>query len=135
LPKIVLFTALQTSVRNRFRSCYQSIMPKTLEKLAMRLATAATMLLATVGTGTSESLSNRHHLSCTNQSAPVVIPHATARTVRLGLPADIGPTVNLQDVYGWDEETRLRLRRQGLSVRTEGGGARLVVEQNSACPH
>lgn len=110
-------------------------MLKTLEKLAMRLATAATLLLATVGTGTSESLSNRHHLSCTNQSAPVVIPHATARTVRLGLPADIGPTVNLQDVYGWDEETRLRLRRQGLSVRTEGGGARLVVEQNSACPH
>ncbi|MEO0385105.1 MAG: hypothetical protein AAF234_16290 [Pseudomonadota bacterium] len=82
----------------------------------------------------AESLSNRHHLSgCTQQSSPVVIPHADARTVHLGLPADVGASVGIQEVYGWDEETRLRLRRRGLSVQTQGGGASLTIRQNHPC--
>lgn len=88
---------------------------------------------ATSGVG-ADSLSNRHHLSgCTQQSAPVVIPHADARTVRLGLPADVGATVDIQEIYGWDEETRLRLRRQGLSIQTQGGGASVTIRQNHPC--
>lgn len=91
------------------------------------------MLMASAGISAADSLSNRHHLSCTNQSAPVVIPHATVRTVRLGLPADVGALAHIQEVYGWEEETRLRLRRQGLSIQTESGGATLTITQNHPC--
>lgn len=97
---------------------------------------ALSFLLAGFATSgvAADSLSNRHHLSgCTQQSAPVVIPHADAQTVRLGLPADVGATVDIQEVYGWDEETRLRLRRQGLSIQTQGGGASLTIRQNHPC--
>lgn len=96
----------------------------------------ATPLLALglAGPVSAETFSNRHHLSdCTAQSAPVVIPYADARTVRLGLPADIGGQARIAEIYGYDEETRLRLRRRGLSVNTEGGGATLMMPHQSDC--
>lgn len=109
-------------------------MIKMMQKSAFTV-TLSTLAAAFVASdGAAESLSNRHHLSnCTQQSAPVVIPYADARTVRLGLPADVGATVDIQEVYGWDEETRLRLRRQGLSVQTQGGGASLTIRHNHPC--
>lgn len=82
----------------------------------------------------SETLSNRHHLSgCVDQSSPVVIPYANVRTVRLGLPADVDGRARVAEIYGYDEETRLRLRRRGVSVHTQGGGARLVMPHQSGC--
>lgn len=108
-------------------------MADDVRKFPIVLLVAAPMILASAGISAADSLSNRHHLSCTTQSAPVVIPHATARTVRLGLPADLEATVHVKEVYGWEEETRLRLRRQGLSIQTEGGGATLTIAQNHPC--
>jgi hypothetical protein len=108
-------------------------MARYVRKFPMVLSITAVMIPVAAGISAADSLSNRHHLSCTNQSAPVVIPHATARTVRLGLPADVGATAHIQEVYGWNEETRLRLRRQGLSIQTEGGGANLTIASNHPC--
>ncbi len=127
------FTALQTAPRNQFGLCYIKHMAKSGRKFPVILTFLAAILLGSTGWSAADSLSNRHHLTCTQQSAPVVIPHATARTVRLGLPANVGATAHIQEVYGWNEETRLRLRRQGLSIQTEGGGANLTIEQNHPC--
>lgn len=93
------------------------------------------LLVASIAVpATAETLSNRHHLSgCISQNAPVVIPYADARTVRLGLPADVDGRAEIAEIYGYDEETRLRLRRQGISVRTQGGGATLVMPHRNGC--
>lgn len=86
------------------------------------------------GAAFADTLSNRHHLSdCTVQSAPVVIPYADVRTVRLGLPADLDGRTRIEEVYGYEEETRLRLRRRGLSVQTHGGGAVLTLPERGGC--
>lgn len=87
------------------------------------------------GTGAfAETFSNRHHLSdCGVQSAPVVIPYADARTVRLGLPADLGGRARIEEIHGYEEETRLRLRRRGVSLQTHGGGAVLSMPVQDGC--
>ena len=101
------------------------------------LILSAVILVSTaafVANATAESYSNRHQLTdCTAQSAPVVIPFADARTVRLGLPADLDGQPRIDQIYGYDEETRLRLRRRGISVHTQGGGAVLTMPQQSGC--
>jgi hypothetical protein len=105
-----------------------------IKKLSFSVALSSLLMGFVASGAAADSLSNRHHLSgCTQQSAPVVLPHADARTVRLGLPANVGASVDIQEVYGWDEETRLRLRRQGLTIQTEGGGATLILRQNHPC--
>ncbi len=99
--------------------------------IAICLSAGAILLPATAS---AETYSNRHHLSgCTDQSVPVVIPYATHRTVQLGLPADIRGDVQITELYGFDEETRLRLRPRGLVLNTEGGGARMIVHPRSNC--
>lgn len=108
-------------------------MSKSAQTLMVAASLTGLSLASSAGLAQADVLSNRHHLSCTDQSTPVVIPHTTARNVRLGLPADIDASVDIQEIYGWNEDTRLRLRRQGLSVQTEGGGARLTVEPNRHC--
>lgn len=101
------------------------------------LILSALILVLTTAFGanaTAGSFSNRHHLSgCTAQSAPVVIPFADVRTVRLGLPADLDGQPRIDQIYGYDEETRLRLRRRGVSLHTQGGGAVLTMPQQSGC--
>ena len=60
---------------------------------AGKLLLTATLCTVPLGLGqaAAETISNRHHLSpCATQSAPIIIPHADARTVRLGLPAEVG---------------------------------------------
>lgn len=93
------------------------------------------LLVASLATpATAQALSNRHHLSgCTAQSAPVVIPYTDVRTVRLGLPADIGGQARIVKIHGYDEEARLQLRQRGISVRTQGGGATLVMPHQNGC--
>ncbi|MFN3169110.1 MAG: hypothetical protein ACE37E_00270 [Hyphomicrobiales bacterium] len=109
-------------------------MIKMMQKSAFTVALSTLTAAFVASDGAAESLSNRHHLSnCTQQSAPVVIPYADARTVRLGLPADVGPSANIQQIYGWDEETGLRLRRQGVSLQSQGGSASLSIRQNDPC--
>lgn len=101
------------------------------------LILSALILVLTTAFGANAaagSFSNRHHLSgCTAQSAPVVIPFADVRTVRLGLPADLDGQPRIDQIYGYDEETRLRLRRRGVSLHSQGGGAVLTMPQQSGC--
>lgn len=101
------------------------------------LILSALMIVVTVAfaaNASAESFSNRHHLSgCTVQSAPVVIPFADVRTVRLGLPTDLDGLPRIDQIYGYDEETRLRLRRRGVSLHMQGGGAVLTMPQQSGC--
>lgn len=100
------------------------------------LSIIGTVLLVTsfASKAATQTLSNRHHLSgCSAQSAPIVIPYADFRTVRLGLPADLEGRAQIAEIYGHDEETRLRLRRRGISVQTQGGGATLVMPHQSGC--
>lgn len=82
----------------------------------------------------ADVLSNRHHLrGCTHQSAPVIIPHADARTVQLGLPATLNGTVQIEQIYGEDEQTRIRQTRRSLSIETQRGGAVMTVMPVHPC--
>lgn len=96
----------------------------------------AVLVALAVGTAqaTAQTLSNRHQLSgCTAQSEPIIIPYADYRSVRLGLPADLDGRVRIHELHGYDEETRLRLRRNGLSLATRGGGAILSLSEDLGC--
>jgi hypothetical protein len=102
-------------------------MRNSLTLAALVGVTAVTMAAQSM----ADTFSNRHHLSgCTDQSAPVIIPYADARTVRLGLPADLEGRSRITEIYGYEEDTRLRLRRRGLSVHTQGGGAILEMQDD-----
>lgn len=109
-------------------------MTRTLQSLAFLTASVmASITVMPISVG-AESYSNRHHLSgCTRQSAPVIIPYANHRTVQLGLPADVGGNIEITELYGVEEETRLRLRPRGLSITTQGGGARMIVHPRTGC--
>lgn len=71
----------------------------------------------------AQSVSNRHHLSCTSQSAPVIVPYADAQTVRLGLPADISGGLETERVFGErvERDRDLRLQRREQRVQSSRG--------------
>ncbi len=92
-------------------------------KWAPVVGVTATVLCAAVAPvlAHDEVLSNRHHLRCPDLAAPVVLPHTTHTTGQAHLPADLQGAAQPAVVSGYREETRLRVRRNGLAVQTQGG--------------
>ncbi len=81
-----------------------------------------------------EVLSNRHHLTgCGMHSVPVIYPHTTASTVRLGLPAEIDGGQSIVAIYGEERAGVLRPSRRGLVGRETSGGVVLAPTPSHGC--
>lgn len=98
--------------------------------LALTLCT-----LLTSAPAVGQAVSNRHQLSaCAQQSAPVVVPHADWRTVRLGLPAEPGLGAQIDEIVGAQAQTLVRpLRRGGVLVDDRAGVISLRPVPHQGC--